>query len=150
MPKAKEAPDSGKTTVRPDTSKYETARSASGAKSQHNGDAVATALQGATLDEVYDLAAEAIGDTTVKDLKAKYGHLNDGMQRMNLGNRMRGVAGKMNKEKEGSGDTYITKLSSAVRKAVAGREKEREQEKAAKAKEAAAKAKAKERAKAKK
>lgn len=40
------------------------------------------------LDAVYAAAAEFLG-TTVKDLKAKYGHLNPGQQRMNCGNKMR-------------------------------------------------------------
>ena len=138
-----------KTVVRPNTEAYVSARSASGAKTQHNGDPVAVALQGATLEECYGLAAESM-DSSDKELKEKYGHLNDGMQRMNLGNRIRGVVNKLNKEKDGSGDKYITQLSSGVRQAVKGREKEaaaaakaKEAEKAQKAKEKAAAEKAK-------
>lgn len=42
----------------------------------------------ADLEAVYKAAAKYLG-TTVKDLKAKYGHLNPGQQRMNCGNKMR-------------------------------------------------------------
>lgn len=52
------------------------------------GDETAVALREKTLDEVYDHAAELIG-VAVEDLKSKYGHLNAGQQRMNLGNRIR-------------------------------------------------------------
>lgn len=141
-----EAPETEKTVVRPNTENYQTARSASGSKSQHNGDPVAQALEGATLDETYGLAAEAL-ETDVKALTEKYGHLNDGMQRMNLGNRLRGVVGKMNKAEDGSGDKYIVGISSGVREAVEKRAAEAEKAKAEKA--AAAEAKGKEAAKTK-
>lgn len=53
------------------------------------GDEVAVALRGAAdLDAVYKVAADYLGKTT-KELKAKYGHLNPGQQRMNCGNAMR-------------------------------------------------------------
>jgi hypothetical protein len=94
------------------------------------------------LDEVYELTSSVLADIDVKGLKAKYEHLNLGQQRMNLGNRIRGVVNSMNKEKEGSGDKYVTHLSSGLRQAVKGREKEveakakaREAEKLAKLKE---------------
>jgi len=141
--------EEAKTTIRPDISGYQKAKAASGAVSHNNGDSVATALQGANLDEVYSLAAE-ITETPAKDLQAKYGHLNAGQQRMNLGNRIRGVVNKMNKEKEGSGDKFIKSASSGIRDAVAQREKaaaaakkEKEAAAAAKAKEKQAKSKAK-------
>jgi hypothetical protein len=51
-------------------------------------DALATRLSGLTLDAIYTEAAIVLG-TPEADLRAKYGHLNPGMQRMNLGNRMR-------------------------------------------------------------
>jgi hypothetical protein len=109
-----------KTIVRPDTSKYTKAKAASGAITQHNGDAVAQAIEGATLDEVYGLTAEVL-ETSVSDLLAKYQHLNGGMQRMNLGNRIRGAVNKMNKAEGGSGDKYIAQLSTGVRQAVEAR-----------------------------
>ena len=46
---------------------------------------------GFTLDEVYKLAAKELKESE-KDLRARYRHLNPGMQRMNLGNRMRAAA----------------------------------------------------------
>lgn len=54
-----------------------------------SGDEVAVALRGKDLDQVYAVVAKRIGETE-KDLRAKYGKLNFGMQRMNLGNRLRG------------------------------------------------------------
>lgn len=57
----------------------------------HNGDGVALQLDAKTLDEVYKTAAKALG-VPESELRARYAHLNVGMQRMNLGNRMRGVA----------------------------------------------------------
>lgn len=133
--------DEEKTIIRPDTSEYISARSASGAKSQHNGTPVALALEGATLDETYELASDIL-DTPVKELQEKYGHLNVGQQRMNLGNRIRGAIAKLNKEKEGSGDSALAKLAKPLRKTVEARTKAAAKAKAEKEK-AAAKAKAK-------
>jgi len=134
--KVQETPEveAGKTVVRPDTTNYQKAKAASGATTQHNGDPVACAVEGATLDEVYGLAAEVL-ETPVADLQAKYDHLNGGMQRMNLGNRIRGVVNRLNKEAEGSGDSYITEVSSGIRQAVEERAAAAAQAAAAKAKE---------------
>jgi len=52
------------------------------------GDQVAEALRGKTLDDAYKIAAKWLG-ARIDELKSKYGHLNPGQQRMNLGNRMR-------------------------------------------------------------
>lgn len=71
-----------------DISGYEKVKNASGHFSYDNGDDTATKLRGKTLDEVYEFAAKKLGET-VKALKAKYAHLNPGMQRMSLGNRLR-------------------------------------------------------------
>jgi len=54
-------------------------------------DDVASRLRGLPIDQVYVEAAEAL-ETTVEALSAQYAHLNVGMQRMNLGNRIRGAA----------------------------------------------------------
>ena len=62
--------------------------SASGNATMDNGDELARKLRGAELDEVYAQASKVLGETQTA-LKQKYGHLNVGMQRMNLGNRMR-------------------------------------------------------------
>lgn len=85
-----------KATIEP-TKDYTPSKSASGSQSRHTGDTVATGLAGLTLDEVYALAAELL-EVDVKELREKYDHLNDGMQRMNLGNRMRGEIGKINRQ----------------------------------------------------
>lgn len=86
-----------KTSISPDLSKYQTSRSASGAKTMHSGDEVARLLEGMTLEEVKDIAVNLIGDP---GLETKYSHLNAGQQRMNLGNRIRGFVNKVNKEIE--------------------------------------------------
>ena len=72
---------------------YEATKSASGKRSFDSGDPIAVALRGKTLDEVYDTADEVAsrcdGDATAKELRAKYAHLNVGMQRMSVGNKIR-------------------------------------------------------------
>lgn len=69
-------------------------KTAGGHVSVDNDDKVAKKLRGMTLDAVYAEAAKVVEDKdgnklTVKALKEKYKHLNVGMQRMNLGNRIR-------------------------------------------------------------
>lgn len=68
-------------------------------------DYVAGILRGLNLDDTYDTVAryiQKINETavdskgmetldTIEKLRAKYGHLNPGMQRMNLGNKLRGA-----------------------------------------------------------
>lgn len=73
-----------------DLSHYAKAVSASGNASLDNGDETAKKLRGAELDDVYGTASKVLGES-VKVLKARYKHLNPGMQRMNLGNRIRGA-----------------------------------------------------------
>lgn len=73
-----------------------TKKTASGNVSVDSNDGLAQKLRGKPLEEVYAAAAKVLKDEddnplTVNKLKAKYGHLNVGMQRMNLGNRMRAV-----------------------------------------------------------
>lgn len=74
-----------------DISGYEKVKNASGHTSYDNGDDVATKLRGKTLDEVYAHAAKTLKEPE-KDLRTKYKHLNPGMQRMSLGNRLRKIA----------------------------------------------------------
>lgn len=53
------------------------------------GDEVASTLRNCKdLEAVYTAGAEYLG-VPLPELKAKYGHLNPGQQRMNIGNRMR-------------------------------------------------------------
>lgn len=47
-------------------------------------------LQGLDLEEMYQHASSLLG-ATVDELKEKYGHLNPGLVRMNLGNRLRKI-----------------------------------------------------------
>lgn len=74
-----------------DISGYEKVKNASGHTSYDNGDDVATKLRGKTLDDVYAYASKQLKEPE-KDLRAKYKHLNQGMQRMSLGNRLRKIA----------------------------------------------------------
>jgi hypothetical protein len=62
----------------------------SGRKTIDCNDEIGVELRGRAIDEVYTVAAERLG-TTVDALRSQYGHLNVGMQRMNLGNRIRGA-----------------------------------------------------------
>lgn len=71
-----------------DLSSYQKAKTAAGNTSLDNGDALAKKLRGVDLDDVYKRAAKALGEPE-KNLRSRYRHLNPGMQRMNLGNRMR-------------------------------------------------------------
>jgi hypothetical protein len=67
------------------------AKTAGGHRTVDIGDGTAKQLRGLDLDKVYAIAAKALG-TPEKELRAKYAHLNPGMQRMNLGNKMRAAA----------------------------------------------------------
>jgi len=72
------------------------AKTAGGNTTIDNADALAEKLRGKDIKDVYEMAAKVITDEdgnklTVNQLRAKYGKLNVGMQRMNLGNRMRAV-----------------------------------------------------------
>ena len=68
--------------------RYVTGKTSEGARFADSGDALAKRLRGKSLDEVYKMASAATGDS-VAALKRRYEHLNHGMQRMNLGNRIR-------------------------------------------------------------
>lgn len=52
------------------------------------GDKVASMTRNMNLDAIYAAAAEAL-NVPVEELRQRYGHLNPGMQKMNLNNRMR-------------------------------------------------------------
>lgn len=73
-----------------DLKSYTKVKTASGGTSYNNGDEVADKLTGKSLEEVYDFAAAKL-KVDVKELRSKYKHLNVGMQRMALGNRLRKV-----------------------------------------------------------
>jgi len=59
-------------------------------RSMDKGDEVAVLLRTMTLPDVYDYAAQVLGET-MQDLVARFRHLNPGMQRMNLGNMIRRI-----------------------------------------------------------
>jgi hypothetical protein len=69
----------GYTTTRKDGTKV---------RSMDKGDSVAQSLRGLSIEDVYKQAAK-ITHIGVLDLQARFGHLNPGMQRMNLGNMIR-------------------------------------------------------------
>lgn len=79
---------------------YVGTKTAKGTRTFDCNDTVATRLRGLELEQVYEAVAEEMvnageTDSTVAAaaaaLQAKYGHLNLGMQRMNLGNKLRAL-----------------------------------------------------------
>lgn len=58
-----------------------------------NGDEVARLLLNKDVNEIYEIVAKKTG-VSEKELRAKYHTLNLGMQRMNLGNRLRKALSK--------------------------------------------------------
>ena len=79
--------------IRPNWDSLTKVQAASGKRSFDNADALAQTLRGKTLDEAYGICVKALkaeGEpTTVKVLKARYSHLNQGHQRMCIGNKVR-------------------------------------------------------------
>lgn len=145
--------ETGKTRIAADVSKYQKSKSASGSTSLNNGDRVAAAMDGLTLDEAYQLAAE-VTTTSEAELRAKYAHLNVGQQRMNVGNRIRGALNKLDKAYDSakdagkepesvSGSVYLETLVGPYRDAVEARAAEAAAVKAQKDAERQAKADAK-------
>lgn len=72
---------------------YKPCVAASGRMSCDNADDVAAILRGRPLEEVYQIVADMM-KTDIADLATRYQHLNNGQQRMNLGNRLRGFLRK--------------------------------------------------------
>jgi len=97
-------------TVKINREKYVDVKSASGKKSLNNGDPIAVALTGIDVPTLYGIAAKFM-EVKRSDLEAKYSHLNIGMQRMNLGNRIRGACAKIDGAgKAGDGAKALVKL----------------------------------------
>lgn len=63
-------------------------RTPCGNVAMHCGDEIGAQLVDKTLEEVYAIVAKHL-KVSEAELHKKYGHLNLGMQRMNLGNRLR-------------------------------------------------------------
>ncbi len=123
-----------------DKEKYVAGISGSGKRTLNNGDPIAEALNGMVLEEVEQLASK---------LKVEYGdysHLNVGMQRMNIGNRIRGAINKLEKVEEGTGYAALEAKAAPIRKRVekrlASAAKDAEQKAADKAAKAEAEAEA--------
>jgi hypothetical protein len=76
-----------------DISHYRKVKTATGNTSLDCGDQLARELAGLDLDATYELAARKLG-VSAGELRAKYLKLNPGMQRMNLGNRIRAKAAR--------------------------------------------------------
>ena len=112
---------------------YTKARTASGKPSLHSGDAVATALAGLPLDDTYD-AADMVLEATLEELHAKYDHLNVGMQRMALGNRIRGA---LKKQEDGVLQNELIQLCDERKTVAEKAAADAAEEKAAAAEEAA-------------
>jgi colicin import membrane protein len=83
-------------TVPADLSRYsinKEVKTAGGNASVDCNDATAERLRGMALDAVYKEAAKTLKEAEA-DLRKRYAHLNPGMQRMNLGNRIRAAVSK--------------------------------------------------------
>lgn len=104
-------------------------------------DDVASRLRGLPIEQVYAEAAAAL-ETTVEALQIQYSHLNVGMQRMNLGNRIRGAAAAKEQAAK-KAEAKAAREAQAAEKAAA-----KEAEAAAKAEEKARKEQEKAEAKA--
>ena len=104
-------------------------------------DDVASRLRGLPIEQVYAEAAAAL-ETTVEALQATYSHLNVGMQRMNLGNRIRGAAAAKEQAAKKAEAKAAREAQAAERAA------QKEAERAAKAEEKARKEQEKAEAKA--
>ena len=86
---------------------YVTTRTSTGGKSLHNDDDVARGLAGLNVEELYVIAGKflafplKVSKVVIEDLdslETAYSDLNVGMQRMNLGNRIRARIGKVDAE----------------------------------------------------
>lgn len=98
--------------------KYQKSKSGSGKSSVNNGDAVALALAGLTLEQVYNAATAVLGAEAVTAKRKVYENpvegkrdkpLNLGMQRMGLGNMIRSAT-----KNEETGKEAIANLNKVV------------------------------------
>ncbi len=76
-----------KVQLRIDKTNYQPTTTSRGTKSLNNGDEVAVALAGLPVEYVYEVVDQVIGDN---DFRQRYANNNTGMQRMHLGNKLRG------------------------------------------------------------
>lgn len=94
--------DKAKLSLKIKNDNYVAGVSATGAKTYNNGDDVALMLTGVDVPTLLKVTEEITGE----EIGDKYGHLNVGMQRMNLGNKIRAFL-KKNPEKVGSLKTAL-------------------------------------------
>jgi hypothetical protein len=85
--------------IKPDLTKYVSGISGSGKRTKRADNPVSEALDGFTVEETAAVA-QAMCDIPAKELLAKYAHVNVGMQKMNLANRIRGAVAKLDKAHE--------------------------------------------------
>jgi len=85
---------------------YISTRSSSGSKSLSNGDVVALVLAGLSVADIHEICDRLM---PTNDYPSRYSHLNIGMQRMCMGNRIRGFISKR--------DTENDKIQSAANEA---------------------------------
>jgi len=114
----------------------------SGRRTIDTNDEIAQSLRGLPLEQVYQLAAETTG-ISVEELQDKYAGLNTGMQRMNLGNRIRGAEGVVEREAkaaEKKAEREANAEAKRIEREIAKNAKDAEKLQAAEAKEAARKA----------
>lgn len=89
------AAEAGKTRLFPRRDNYATVKLSDGRNVVDNGDRVARELRNcAELSDVIAHVASVMGEAEVTELMARYAKLNPGMQRMNLGNKLRGFYAK--------------------------------------------------------
>jgi len=137
-----EGTDNAEPKVKINRDRYKATKTATGQKSLNNGDEVAAVLEGLHVDELFKIGEDVLGE----DFAEKYAKLNVGMQRMNMGNRLRAKvrtidADKKNEGKEGGGLATLTKAAKPFAKERDARVKAAVAEKAAKQKEREEKAK---------
>ncbi len=152
MPEETNAPDP-KVSIAVDKEKYVEQRSPAGTKSYSNGDTVSQVLQGMNSDEINQIADKLFPDN---DFRERYKERNVGMQRMIVGNRIRGWVAKRDKENEAlvaedkkpkaSGIDALDKAASPLQKAAAQRSAAAQREKDAKKQAAGVKRAEKEKA----
>jgi hypothetical protein len=116
--------------LNPDLSRYvlHDTVTASGRKQIDIDDDVAKILREKTLEEVYSYTAK-LCEVTIKSLKERYETLNPGMQRMNLGNKVRAA---MRAAAKASEEVSEMKGNKAPAKKVAAKKTAPKKEKAAK------------------
>ena len=94
--------DKEKSVIRPDVENFEKGKRSDGTRFIDNGDDVSQELRELTLDEAFSMLNRELKESgeksTIKALKEKYEHLNPGMQRMVIGNRLRGLRSKAEKK----------------------------------------------------